>query len=246
MTLAGKIALVTGASRGIGKSTAVALAGEGAEVYCLSTVQGGCDETVRLCREVGDRAHGLCADISEEEAVKTMAETVLERAGKLDILVNNAGITRDGIFLRMGTAEFDAVMNVNLRGAFLVCRAFARAMAKAKGGRIINITSVVGLSGNAGQANYAASKAGLVGLSKSLAKELAGRGVTVNAVAPGFITTDMTKEIPSPAKEAALKGIPLGRFGSPEDVAGAVVFLAGEPASYITGQVLVVDGGMTM
>ncbi len=246
MSVDGKIALVTGASRGIGKSTAVALAREGAEVYCLSTKQGGCDETVELCREVGSQAHGLCADVSQEEAVVTLAETVLDRAGKLDILVNNAGITRDGVFLRMGTAEFDAVMNVNLRGAFLVCRAFARAMAKARGGRIINITSVVGLSGNAGQANYAASKAGLVGLTKSLAKELAGRGITVNAVAPGFITTDMTEEIPLPAKEAALNGIPLGRFGSPEDVAGAVVFLAGEPASYITGQVLVVDGGMTM
>ncbi|MCZ6601348.1 MAG: 3-oxoacyl-[acyl-carrier-protein] reductase [Acidobacteria bacterium] len=246
MSLAGKTALVTGASRGIGKSTAIALARQGAEVYCVSTTQGGCDESVRLCREAGGDAHGLAADISDEEAVKALASSVLSRSGNLDILVNNAGITRDGLFLRMDTGDFDAVMRVNLRGPFLLCRAFARAMARAKGGRIINITSVVGLSGNAGQANYAASKAGLVGLSKSLARELAGRGVTVNLVAPGFITTDMTEEIPSAMKEAALKGIPLGRFGSAEDVAGAVVFLAGEPASYITGQVLVVDGGMTM
>ncbi len=246
MSLNGKIALVTGASRGIGKSTAIGLAREGAEVYCVSTTEGGCDDTVTTCVEVGGQAHGLAADISSEPAVQALAGTVLDRSGGLDILVNNAGITRDGLFLRMAPDQFDEVLNVNLRGAFLMCRAFARPMAKARNGRIINISSVVGLSGNAGQANYAASKAGLVGLSKSLAKELAGRGITVNAVAPGFITTDMTKEIPASAKEALLGGIPLGRFGSPEDIAGAVVFLASQSASYITGQVLVVDGGMTM
>lgn len=171
---------------------------------------------------------------------------MLDEKGSLDILVNNAGITRDGVFMRMSDADFDDVVNTNLRGAFLVCRAFARPMAKARGGRIVNIGSVVGLSGNAGQVNYAASKAGLVGLTKSLAQELAGRGVTANVIAPGFIETDMTAAIPEAHREAMQKQIPLARFGAPGDIAAAAAFLAGEAGGYITGQTLVVDGGMTM
>jgi 3-oxoacyl-[acyl-carrier protein] reductase len=171
---------------------------------------------------------------------------VLAEAGRLDFLVNNAGITRDGLFLRMSEDDFDAVIGTNLRGTFLVCKAFARAMAKARGGRIVNIGSIVGLSGNAGQVNYAASKAGLIGLSKSLAQELAGRGITVNVVAPGFIATDMTAGLDEAVQKTMLEQIPLARLGAPEDVARVVTFLCGEGAAYMTGQTLVVDGGMTM
>jgi 3-oxoacyl-[acyl-carrier protein] reductase len=175
-----------------------------------------------------------------------LQKDVLDAAGRLDLLVNNAGITRDGLFLRMATEDFDQVVATNLRGPFLVCRAFARGMAKARGGRIVNVGSVVGLTGNAGQANYAASKAGLVGLTRSLAKEFAGRGITANVIAPGFITTDMTAAIPEAQQKAMLEAIPLGRFGLPADIAATVVFLCSEAAGYITGQTLVVDGGMTM
>jgi 3-oxoacyl-[acyl-carrier protein] reductase len=244
--LQGRIALVTGASRGIGAAVATALGNAGAEVFCASTREGGCEATVAGIARAGGKAHGIACDVGDPAQVEQMARTVLERAGRLDVLVNNAGITRDGAFLRMAPEDFDAVLATNLRGAFLVCRAFARAMAKARGGRIVNVGSVVGLTGNAGQANYAASKAGLIGLSKSLAKEFAGRGITVNVVAPGFITTDMTSAIPAEHREAMLRQIPLGRLGAPEDVAGAVLFLCSAAAAYITGQVLVVDGGMTM
>jgi 3-oxoacyl-[acyl-carrier protein] reductase len=171
---------------------------------------------------------------------------VLGAAGTLDLLVNNAGITRDGLFLRMSPEDFDAVLGTNLRGAFLVCKAFARTLAKARGGRIVNIGSVVGITGNAGQANYAASKAGLVGLSKSLAQEFAGRSVTVNVIAPGFVETDMTAGLPEDVRTTMLGQIPLGRFGKSEDIAEAVAFLCSDAAAYITGQTLVVDGGMTM
>lgn len=250
-SLQNKTALVTGASRGIGRAIAVELAGAGARVYCVSTRAGGCDETIAACRAAGSAAAGgeaiaLVADVSDGAQVEALAKTVLEAAPGLDILVNNAGVTKDGLFIRMTDADFDQVLAVNLRGTFLVCRAFARAMVKARTGRIVNVGSVVGLTGNAGQTNYAASKAGLVGLSKSLAKELGGRGITVNVVAPGFITTDMTSGLPEQVKVGALAQVPLGRFGVPEDVAAAVHFLSSDAAAYITGQVLVVDGGMAM
>jgi 3-oxoacyl-[acyl-carrier protein] reductase len=245
MQLSGKIALVTGASRGIGRAIAVDLARHGASVFCTSTKSGGCADTLAAIAAVAGQGHALVADVADPASVDALAKAVLEQAGRLDLLVNNAGITRDGLFLRMSNDDFDAVLNTNLRGVFLVCKAFARSMAKARGGRIVNIGSVVGLTGNAGQANYAASKAGLVALSQSLAQEFGGRGITVNTVAPGFITTDMTAALPEEVAKAMLQQIPLGRFGQPEDVAGAVTFLCTEAAGYITGQTLVVDGGMT-
>ncbi|MCU0867385.1 MAG: 3-oxoacyl-[acyl-carrier-protein] reductase [Planctomycetes bacterium] len=247
MQFSGKTALVTGASRGIGRAIAVALAKGGATVFCTSTKEGGCADTLAAVAALGaGSAHALVVDVASAPAVEALAKTVLERAGKLDFLVNNAGITRDGLFLRMDADDFDAVLATNLRGSFLVCKAFARAMAKARGGRIVNIGSVVGLTGNAGQANYAASKAGLIGLSKSLAQEFGGRGITVNTIAPGFIDTDMTAVLTAEVKDAMLKQIPLARFGTPEDIAQAVSFLCSDAGSYITGQTLVVDGGMTM
>ena len=246
MQLTGKVALVTGASRGIGQAIAVALAKAGAEVLCTSTKAGGCDATVAQIEALGQKGSAVVCDVGDAAQVEALAKTVLEQKGKLDILVNNAGITRDGLFLRMSVEDYDAVLATNLRGPFLVCKAFARAMAKARGGRILNISSVVGLTGNAGQANYAASKAGIIGLTKSLAQEFAGRGITANVIAPGFITTDMTAAIPEDAQKAMLAQIPLERFGKPEDIANAVVFLSSDAAGYITGQTLVVDGGMTM
>jgi len=245
----GKVALVTGASRGIGRATAIALAAEGADVHCTSTKAGGCADTLAAIAALPEGHGQACehaVDVADAGAVEALAKTLLERAGKLDFLVNNAGITRDGLFLRMGADDFDAVLATNLRGTFLVCKAFARAMAKARGGRIVNIGSVVGITGNAGQVNYAASKAGLIGLSKSLAQELAGRAITVNVIAPGFIATDMTAGLPADVRDTMLKQIPLARLGAPEDVARSVVFLCSDAASYITGQTLVVDGGMTM
>ncbi len=248
MSLTNKVALVTGASRGIGRAVAVELARLGATVFCTSTRAGGCDDTLEeiAALENDAEAHALVCDVSDPESVDALQKGVIDEKGQLDVLVNNAGVTRDGVFLRMSAEDFDAVVNTNLRGAFLVCRAFARPMAKARGGRIVNIGSVVGLTGNAGQANYAASKAGLVGLTKSLAHELAGRGVTANVVAPGFIETDMTAAIPDDHKAEMLKQIPLARFGAPADIAKAVAFLASESGAYVTGQTLVVDGGMTM
>ena len=202
------------------------------------------EEVVQAITSNGGSAYAIKANVAEEDAVDQLIKTVLERSSSLDILINNAGITRDGLLMRMKTEDWQAVVNLNLTGVFLCTRAVARTMLKQKSGRIINITSVVGLMGNAGQANYAAAKAGVVGLTKSTAKEFASRGITVNAVAPGFITTDMTKELDS---EPILAAIPLGSFGTPEQVAGAVRFLAADPAAaYITGQVLQVDGGMLM
>ena len=249
MQFHGKIALVTGGSRGIGRAVAVELAQKGALVYCTSTKEGGCAEThaQRAALPAGSgQGRALVADVSSPSSAEQLAKTVLETSGQLDFLVKNAGITRDGLFLRMSAEDFDAVIGTNLRGTFLVCKAFARAMAKARGGRIVNIGSVVGLTGNVGQANYAASKAGLVGLSKSLAHEFASRGITVNVVAPGLIATDMTAGLNPEIQAAMLKQIPLSRLGAPEDIARAVSFLCSDAAGYITGQTLVVDGGMTM
>ena len=244
-SLDGQTALVTGGGRGIGRAIALALGDAGAEVVVnYSSSAAAAEEVVATIKAAGGQAYALQANVSVEEDVDGLIKTVLERSGRLDVLVNNAGITRDGLLIRMKTEDWQAVINLNLSGVFLCTRAVARPMLKQKSGRIINITSVVGLMGNAGQSNYAAAKAGVVGFTRSTAKEMASRGITVNAVAPGFIATDMTKDLDA---EGILAAIPLGQFGTPEQVAGAVRFLAADPAAaYITGQVLQVDGGMVM
>ena len=241
----GQTALVTGASRGIGKAVALELAAAGATVAVnYANSNAGADAVVAEITAKGGSAYALQADVSQEEEVNALVEAVIKRSGSLDVLVNNAGITRDGLLMRMKTSDWQAVINLNLTGVFLCTRAVTRPMLKQKRGRIVNITSVVGLMGNAGQANYAAAKAGVIGFTRSSAKELASRGITVNAVAPGFIATDMTKDLQA---EALLAAIPLGRYGEVAEVAGAVRFLAADPAAaYITGQVLQVDGGMLM
>lgn len=244
-SLDGQTALVTGGGRGIGRAIAIALAEAGAEVVVnYANSAAAAEEVVAQISSAGGSAYALKANVSVEAEVDGLIKAVLERSGRLDVLVNNAGITRDGLLMRMKTEDWQSVIDLNLSGVFLCSRAVARPMLKQKSGRIINITSVVGLMGNAGQANYAAAKAGVIGLTKSTAKELASRGITVNAVAPGFIATDMTKDLDA---ELILKDIPLGTFGTQEQVAGAVRFLAADPAAaYITGQVLQVDGGMVM
>ncbi len=241
----GQTVLVTGASRGIGKAIALELAQAGAEIVVnYSSSPDKAKEVVSNIKDSGGKAYEIQANIANEESVNDLIKTVLERSGKIDVLINNAGITQDGLIMRMKTEAWQSVIDLNLTGVFLCTRAVARAMLKHKQGRIINITSVVGLMGNAGQANYAAAKAGVIGLTRSAAKEFASRGITVNAIAPGFIETDMTKELDA---DQILSAIPLGTFGKPEYIAGAVRFLASEEASsYITGQVLQVDGGMVM
>lgn len=247
MELTGKIAVVTGGSRGIGRAVCLELARHGANVVlCYAGNEAAAQETVTACEGLGVQALAVQCDVSDAEAVKTLMDTALKTFGRIDILVNNAGITRDGLLMTMKEADFDAVINANLRGTFLCLKAVARTMMKQRYGRIVNLSSVVGLRGNAGQINYAASKAGVIGMTKSMAKELASRGVTVNAVAPGFIDTDMTAAMTDAAKSATLASIPAGRLGAPEDVAKAVAFLASDDAAYITGQVLAVDGGMAM
>ncbi len=243
--LTGKTALVTGASRGIGRCIALCLAKQGAEVIVnYSTSKEKAEQVVAEIASNGGTSYSLKADVSNEAEVEELVKTILSKSNRIDILVNNAGITRDGLLMRMKTEDWQAVINLNLTGVFLCTRAVSRTMLKQKSGRIINVTSVVGIMGNAGQANYAAAKAGVLGITKSTAKEFASRGITVNAVAPGFITTDMTKDLNA---ESILSLIPLGSFGTPEQVAGAVRFLATDPAAaYITGQVLQVDGGMVM
>ncbi len=247
MLLDGKVALVTGASRGIGRAIALKLAGEGAKVAINYAGNVKAAEEVKAAiEEKGGEALLLQADVSDSGSVESMVASVVERFGTVDILVNNAGITRDGIFARMKEEDFDAVIDTNLKGVFHCTKAVTKLMMKQRSGRIVNMASVVGLVGNAGQANYSAAKAGVIGFTKSVAKELAGRGITVNSVAPGFIETDMTAVLSDKVKESMAEGIPLKRAGKPEDVANAVLFLVSESASYITGQVIHVDGGMVM
>jgi 3-oxoacyl-[acyl-carrier protein] reductase len=244
--LVNQIAVVTGAGRGIGRAIALKFASEGADVVVVSRTQENSEKVAAEIRALGRQAWAHAVDVADAAAVNAAAEKILAAAGKVDILVNNAGVTRDGLLMRMSDADWDTVLNTNLKGAFLVTKAFSRAMIKARSGKIINISSVIGLIGNAGQCNYAASKAGLIGFTQSAAKELAGRGITVNAIAPGFIETDMTSELKPEMKEALLKQIPLGCLGQSDDIAGAVLYLASPSARYVTGQVLTVDGGMVM
>ena len=247
MLLGGKVALVTGASRGIGRAIALRLAGEGAKVainYAGNTTKA---EAVKAeIEQNGGEAILVQADVADSSAVEAMVAKVTEAFGQIDILVNNAGITRDGLLMRMKEEDFDAVVNTNLKGVFHCTKTVSKLMMKKRSGRIINMASVVGIMGNAGQTNYAAAKAGVIGFSKSAAKELAARGITVNVVAPGFIDTDMTAAMTDKAKELTLTGIPMRKMGTPEDVANAVLFLASDCASYITGQTVNVDGGMVM
>ncbi len=242
--LDGQIALVTGGSRGIGRVIAERLAAEGARLAVTSRSEESAAAVATALP--GDGHLGAACDVANRDAVDALIQRVEQELGPLDVVVNNAGVTADNILVRLGDDDWDRVVDTNLKGAFHVVRAVARPMMKRRSGRIINITSVVGLTGNRGQVNYAASKAGLIGLTKSVAKELASRNVLCNAVAPGFIETDMTAELTEAAREALLQQIALGRLGAPEDVAGVVAFLAGPDAGYITGQVLVVDGGMVI
>ncbi len=245
--LSNKVALVTGASRGIGRAAALALAQSGARVVVnYRGQQAAADEVVAAIETGGGAASAVQADVAQSGDVERLLKATLDTYGRIDVLVNNAGITRDNLLLRMKDDEWDAVMATNLRGAYLLTKAVLRPMMKARGGRIITISSVVGLTGNAGQANYAAAKAGLIGFTKSVAREMASRGITANAIAPGYIETDITSGLSDEIRSSVLANIPAGRLGQPDDVAGAVVFLASDAAAYVTGQTLAVDGGMTM
>ena len=247
MRLENQIAVVTGAGRGIGHAIAVRLAHEGARVASVSRSEGNAQRTADEINGIrAEAARAYAVDVSDHAAVQQVGARILEDFGRVDILVNNAGVTRDGLSMRMSTEDWDTVLNTNLKGAFNFVQAIQRPMIKQRSGRIINISSVIGLIGNAGQANYAASKAGLIGFSKSLAREMASRGITVNAVAPGLIETDMTSVLSDEVRKNILSKIPLGSLGQPDDIANAVAFLASPEAKYITGQVLAVDGGMVM
>jgi 3-oxoacyl-[acyl-carrier protein] reductase len=244
--LAGKTALVTGSGRGIGKEIARLLGTAGANIVISDIAGELASQTAVEFQNSNIKTLAVAGDISKSEDVEAIFKSANEAFGGVDILVNNAGITRDNLLARMDEKDWDLVMSINLKGAFLCIKAAARGMMKNRFGRIVNVSSVVGIMGNAGQANYSASKAGLIGLTKSAAKELAGRNITVNAVAPGYIATEMTKNLPEEAKERFLKSIPLGRPGTPEDISKAVLFFVSEAASYITGQVIHIDGGMLM
>lgn len=241
----GRVALVTGAGRGIGKSIAKMLGAAGVNVLCVSK-SGTCEAVAAEIVAEGGRAKGYQVDVSDAKAVSELCGVLLEEYGNIDILVNNAGITRDGLLMKMSDEDWDSVISTNLSSAFYFTKALIRPMTKKRWGRIINISSVVGVMGNAGQYNYSAAKAGLIGATKSVAKEAAARGVTANVVAPGFIETDMTGELGDKVKEGILGSIPLKRMGAPEDIAGAVMYLASENGGYVTGQVFAVDGGMVM
>ena len=244
--LANQIAVVTGAGRGIGRAIALKFAAEGADVVCVSRTAENSARVADEVRALGRKAWAVAVDVADGAAVAAAAEKILTDAGKVDILVNNAGVTRDGLLMRMSEEDWDTVLDTNLKGAFSFTKAFTRALLKQRSGRIINIASVIGLMGNAGQCNYAASKAGLIGFTKSVARELASRGITVNALAPGFIETDMTSVLKDDIRQIMLKQIPLASFGQAEDIAAAALFLAGTGGRYITGQVLTIDGGMVM
>ena len=244
--LADKVAVVTGAGRGIGRVVAIAYARMGADVACVSRTEENSAKAAAEVEALGRRAWAVAVDVSDTTAVDTAVGKILDEAGRVDILVNNAGVTRDNLLMRMSEEEWDTVINTNLKGAFNFTKALTRPFIKQRSGRIINVTSVIGLIGNAGQCNYAASKAALIGFTKSVAKELAPRGITANAIAPGFIETDMTAALDDKVREGIIGNVPLGRFGSPDDIAHTAVFLALEASGYITGQVHAVDGGMVM
>ena len=242
--LRGEVVLVTGASRGIGAAIADALAEQGAQVYGTATTEAGAAAISARMAERGGK--GRVLDVTDAAAIDALVAAIAQEAGAISILVNNAGITRDQLLLRMKDEDWQAILETNLSSVFRTCRAVLRGMVKARKGRIVNIASVIGLTGNAGQSNYSAAKAGIIGFSKSLAREVGSRGITVNVVAPGYIETDMTRDLPEPARLRMLEGIALGRLGAPADIAGAVAFLASPAASYITGETLHVNGGMYM
>ena len=244
--LTGKVAVVTGASSGLGQQFARALSEQGCDVAILARRKERLEEFSKELKQNGHDCLPVSCDVTDEASIKEAVKAVVDHFGKIDILVNNAGITKDGLLVAMSEADFDNVIDTNLKGCFQMIRFASRRMMKQRYGRIINVSSVSGVAGNAGQANYSASKAGIIGLTKSAAKELASRGITCNAIAPGFVKTEMTDVLSDEVKENAKKQIPLGRFAEPEDIANAAVFLASDKASYITGQVLLVDGGMVM
>jgi len=246
MQLAEQVAIVTGGARGIGREIALMLAREGADVALFDVNPQQLEQTVGELQALGRRAEGLMVDVTDGKQVNEGVAKVLDKLGRIDILINNAGITQDGLVIRMEDAQWDRVLNINLRGTFLCTRAAAKVMLKQRRGRIVSIASIVGIIGNPGQANYAASKAGIIGLTKAVAKELASRGITCNAIAPGFIKTEMTEVLPEEAKQRLSSAIPMGTLGEPRDVAHAALFLVSDAARYITGHVLVVDGGLAM